>query len=273
MLSMGREKKIMLILLGTLSGAFLGVLSLKLLVPRPPSGVGPDVHFTAAAGSEQDQQNPHDVVEPPTLSLPPRRSGGSAFAGVSPLPLAAIESPLLVDSPPAPFDDEPSPPRSTAAPRPFPADPLAARPAAPPLRRDQAVAPAVLENPAAAAARSTSRFNGVSSPPAAAPPPLDRQVPALRSSPPSASPPSPLRSAGLVSPATPPSAAGFHVAREGDSWWSVAQQSYGDGRLYRALFAWNRTLDRRVSLAPGTRLEIPPAAKLKAAWAKLVPAE
>jgi hypothetical protein len=53
----------------------------------------------------------------------------------------------------------------------------------------------------------------------------------------------------------------------------VAQQSYGDGRLYRALFAWNRTLDRRVSLAPGTRLEIPPASKLKAAWAKLVPAE
>ena len=125
----------------------------------------------------------------------------------------------------------------------------------------------------AAAARSTSRFNAASSPPAGAPLPLDRQVPALRSNPPSASPPSPLRSAGLVPPATPLSAAGFHVAREGDSWWSVAQQSYGDGRLYRALFAWNRTLDRRVSLAPGTRLEIPPASRLKAAWAKLVPAE
>jgi len=273
---MGREKKIMLILLGTLSGAFLGVLSLKLLVPRPPSGVGPDVHFTAAAGSEQDRQGPHDVVEPPTLSLPPRRSSGSAFADVSPAPLAAIESPLPVDSPPAPGDDNSSPLRSPAAPRAFPADPLAARPAAPPLRRDPAVAPAVLENPAAAAAGSSSRFNGASSPPAGAPLPLDREVPAVRSSPSSplrSAPPSPLRSAGLVSPATAPSAAGFYVAREGDSWWSVAQQSYGDGRLYRALFAWNRTLDRRVSLAPGTRLEIPPAAKLKAAWAKLVPPE
>ena len=209
----------------------------------------------------------------PRSHSPPRRSGGSAFAGVSPVPLAALESPPLIDSPPAPADDEPAPLRSTAAPRPFPADPLAARPAAVPLRRDPAVAPAVLENPAATAARSTSRFNAASSPSGGTPLPLDRQVPVLRSNPPSALPPSPLRSAGLVPPATPPSAAGFHVAREGDSWWSVAQQSYGDGRLYRALFAWNRTLDRRVSLAPGTRLEIPPAAKLKAAWAKLVPAE
>ena len=273
MLSMGREKKIMLVLLGTLAGAFLGVLSLKLLVPRPPSGVGPDVHFATAAGSEQDQHDPHDLVEPPTLSLPPRRSGGSAFAGVSPVPLAALESPPLIDSPPAPADDEPAPLRSTAAPRTCPSAPLAASPAAVPLRRDPAVAPAVLENPAATAARSTSRFNAASSPSGGTPLPLDRQVPVLRSNPPSALPPSPLRSAGLVPPATPPSAAGFHVAREGDSWWSVAQQSYGDGRLYRALFAWNRTLDRRVSLAPGTRLEIPPAAKLKAAWAKLVPAE
>lgn len=270
---MGREKKIMLILLGTLSGAFLGVLSLKLLVPRPPSGVGPDVHFSAAAGSEQERPDPHDVVEPPTLSLPPRRSGGSAFAAVSPAPLAAIESPPVGDSQLSPVDNEPDPLRTAAAPRPFPADPLAARPAAPPLRRDPAVAPAVLENPTTTAARSTSRFNAASNPPAGAPPPLDRQMPALRSNPPPSPLPSPLRSAGLVSPATPPSAAGFHVAREGDSWWSVAQQSYGDGRLYRALFAWNRTLDRRVSLAPGTRLEIPPAAKLKAAWAKLVPAE
>jgi nucleoid-associated protein YgaU len=228
------------------------------------------VHFTATAGSEQDQHDPHDLVEPPTLSLPPRRSGGSAFADVSAAPLAALESPPLVDrSPPAPADDVPAPLRTRATPRPFPADPSATRSAAPPLRRDPAVAPAVLENPAVAAARSPSRFNADSSPPAGVPLPLDRQVPAVRSNP----PPSPLRAAGLVSPAIPSSAAGFHVAREGDSWWSVAQQSYGDGRLYRALFAWNRTLDRRVSLAPGTRLEIPPASQLKAAWAKLVPAE
>jgi hypothetical protein len=43
--------------------------------------------------------------------------------------------------------------------------------------------------------------------------------------------------------------------------------------LYRALFAWNRTIDPRISLTPGTRLEIPPRSKLEAAWPKLMPAE
>jgi nucleoid-associated protein YgaU len=66
--------------------------------------------------------------------------------------------------------------------------------------------------------------------------------------------------------------AGSHVAQTGDSWWSLAEAAYGDGRLYRALFAWNRALDPRVSLAAGTRLEVPPLAKLQAAWPRLVPA-
>ena len=57
----------------------------------------------------------------------------------------------------------------------------------------------------------------------------------------------------------------------GESWWSLAEQAYGDGRLYRALFAWNRVLDPRVALAPGTVLEIPPLPKLEAAWPKLMP--
>jgi nucleoid-associated protein YgaU len=61
------------------------------------------------------------------------------------------------------------------------------------------------------------------------------------------------------------------VARDGDSWWSLAERAYGDGRLYRALFAWNRTIDPRVSLTPGTRLEIPPAATLRTAWPALLP--
>jgi len=32
-------------------------------------------------------------------------------------------------------------------------------------------------------------------------------------------------------------------------------------------------IDPRVSLAPGTRLEIPPRTRLEAAWPKLMPAE
>jgi nucleoid-associated protein YgaU len=61
------------------------------------------------------------------------------------------------------------------------------------------------------------------------------------------------------------------VTTPGDTWWSIAERAYGDGRLYRALFSWNRRLDPRVSTTPGTRLEIPPQPKLAAAWPKLMP--
>ena len=65
--------------------------------------------------------------------------------------------------------------------------------------------------------------------------------------------------------------AGSYVTAPGDTWWSIAERAYGDGRLYRALFSWNRRLDPRVSTTPGTRLEIPPQPKLAAAWPKLMP--
>jgi nucleoid-associated protein YgaU len=64
-----------------------------------------------------------------------------------------------------------------------------------------------------------------------------------------------------------------YVTREGDSWWSLAEAAYGDGRLYRALYAWNRSLNERVSLVPGTSLDIPPEAKLGAAWSTLLPTD
>jgi nucleoid-associated protein YgaU len=70
----------------------------------------------------------------------------------------------------------------------------------------------------------------------------------------------------------PPVAGSAYVAREGDSWWSRAESVYGDGRLYRALFAWNRTVDPRVSLVPGTSLELPPLQRLQTAWPALMPA-
>jgi 5'-nucleotidase len=64
---------------------------------------------------------------------------------------------------------------------------------------------------------------------------------------------------------------GSHLVVNGDSWWTLAERAYGDGRLYRALYAWNRTLDPRVALLPGTRLDIPPVERLTAAWPGLVP--
>jgi nucleoid-associated protein YgaU len=64
-----------------------------------------------------------------------------------------------------------------------------------------------------------------------------------------------------------------YVAAVGDSWWSLAERMYGDGRYYRALFAWNRAVNPRVSLVPGTPLELPPLSKLAVAWPALVPDE
>ena len=91
-----------------------------------------------------------------------------------------------------------------------------------------------------------------------------------------------MRQAAAIDLAEPPaelppaahaaiSAGGSYTVQAGESWWSLAEQAYGDGRLYRALFAWNRVLDPRVALAPGTVLEIPPLPKLEAAWPKLMP--
>lgn len=55
----------------------------------------------------------------------------------------------------------------------------------------------------------------------------------------------------------------FHVVVEGDSFWSIAQQRYDDGRYFRALFEYNR---HRVSgfetLISGTRIQTPPEEEL-----------
>jgi len=37
------------------------------------------------------------------------------------------------------------------------------------------------------------------------------------------------------------------------------------------VFAWNRTLDPRVSLVAGTPIELPPRDRLEAAWPALMP--
>ncbi|NDC64271.1 MAG: LysM domain-containing protein, partial [Planctomycetia bacterium] len=62
-----------------------------------------------------------------------------------------------------------------------------------------------------------------------------------------------------------------YVTVAGDSWWSLAERAYGDGRLYRALFAWNRAIDPRVSLVPGTHLDVPARHQLEESWPRLVP--
>ena len=215
---MGRETKFLLAVLGVLGGAFVGVLSMKLLVPRPPAGAGPDVD------PQEQIVATHDIVEPPALES---RATTSAFtANRDPFvartafaepaatePAEAAEPPdFVADAPPAATLDPP--------------------PATPPEE------PADLLPPPAFAAPATRQLM-----------PREASIP----------------------PTSTASIAGAHVTAPGDTWWSIAERAYGDGRLYRALYAWNRRLDPRVSTAPGTRLEVPPQPKLAAAWPRLMP--
>jgi nucleoid-associated protein YgaU len=197
---------------------------MKLLVPRPPEGAGPDVHADVAAAETQD------LVDPPQL------------AAGDELP-AAPATTSLVSS--AELDQS----QSRFAPRTVPAAPLP--------DRDPFVAPASLTQPADDMPPAPPDRPAETSPPQ----PTSDSFPArFEPAPPRASEP------------PPPAASPTYVTRPGDSWWSLAERSYGDGRLYRALFAWNRAVDPRISLVPGTSIEIPPAERLQAAWPGLHPA-
>lgn len=236
---MGRETKFLLGLLGLLAGVFVGVLSMKLFVPRPPAGAGPDIHTEVAA------VEPHALVEPPAFTMP-----ASAFAAAPPLVPVAPADPAFADPastapPPAAAGERYAPADGGSDAMPPVAD-AAAEPALPP--RDPFVTAASFEAPAAAP----------DDPPPATAVAADPWPPAAAAGPITAAP-----AAAAVT--------GGHVVQAGDTWWSLAERAYGDGRLYRALFAWNRVLNPRVTLAPGTSLELPSLADLSAAWPHLLP--
>ena len=270
-----REKTILLAMLGTLAGAFVGVLSMKLLVPRAPNGAGPDIQLESVGSGAVDLVDPPVLTAlPPTaaippdpfrsLGLPPAAPGdektalhsGEPSAGDGPDDAAAVDADRSDAALAAgrysrrPASDRLTPIAATdLAPIPADAKPPASRFAGNPLRAP-GEAPPSTQRPAFASAsdRSDPREGVV---PTAAIRPLD-----------------PRSARG---DAAAPSAGSGYVVQEGDTWWSVAESTYGDGRLYKALFAWNRTLDPRVSLAPGTRLELPREEQLRAAWGRLVP--
>ncbi|MFM7205297.1 MAG: LysM peptidoglycan-binding domain-containing protein [Planctomycetaceae bacterium] len=204
---MGRETKLLLGLLATLLGVFMGVLSMKLLVPRPPAGAGPDIHADVAA------TKPQDLVEPPQFATAPPQIAQAAFRD--------------------PASEPPSQPRrvGNAA-------------GATTGIRDPFVMRAAATEPAMPAETASPAFEPRTADPARPPAAFD----------------------------PPPVAGSAYVARPGDSWWSLAETVYGDGRLYRAVFAWNRTIDPRVSLVPGTPIDLPTRDRLTAAWPTLMPA-
>jgi nucleoid-associated protein YgaU len=260
---MGREAKILLGFLGLLGGVFCGVLAMKLFVHRPPTGVGPDVPGVLAAGRE-----PRTSGDGPVSGLPAR-----AFAAAPPLmSVAAQASP---NDAVARGDERQGPEHESA---------LGSR------RFEATLESQSVET----ASRFSDRGDDVGDLPKDV---FVRQVgfedavslPVGDVSPAS----SPVGKGGATVPAAP--AAGQAVAapavagqalvatgatalvsgyevQPGDSWWRVAERVYGDGRLYRALFAWNRAIDPRVALVPGTRLEVPPLGRLVTVWPRLVPA-
>jgi len=271
-----REKTILLAMLGTLAGAFVGVLSMKLFVPRAPNGAGPDIQLESVGSGGVDLVDPPVLTAlPPTAAIPPDpfRSLGlpSAAPGDEKTALHSGEPSADDASDHAPAVDADRAAAALAAGR------YARRPTSdrltPIAATDLAPVPADATPPA-------SRFAG--NPPLRAPgesPPPTRR-PAFAGAPNRSDPREGVVPTAAIGPLDPrsapegaaaPSAGGGYVVQEGDTWWSVAESTYGDGRLYKALFAWNRTLDPRVSLAPGTRLELPRDEQLRAAWGRLVP--
>lgn len=219
---MGRETKILLALLGLLAGVFVGVLSMKLLVPRPPVGAGPDIHDEIAAAT------PAAIVEPPALAPAERTEDGAPEA------VDRYAQPGRASSFAAPGEE------TLTEPEPLAADIVEA-----------AVPLAAVDEQEPPAAESASP---ITAPPSARPLPAVAVV--------GYEPPAPLSGPG-----------GSYVAAAGDSWWSLAERTYGDGRLYRALFAWNRAVNPRVSLVPGTSLQLPTRSQLATAWPQFMPRE
>lgn len=298
---MGRETKILLTLLGTLSSGFVGVLGSKLFVARPPTGAGPDVHLPI-----RDQES-GPIVEPPSFDRLERSifsatdaASGDGAADANP-PDAEPAADALADSQesdglrepptfwqrdeqPGAFDvadGEDSGPADAAS------EPAVGFPRSPPfgfsdVDTDESEAgggPSSFELPTDAAesdlllagspAAGDMNDAGGVPPGAASEPPAGIEDADSR----------PSYGGLAVEPpgqfAAPPDAmpivSGGHVVTAGDTWWSIAERAYGDGRLYKPLFAWNRAIDPRVALAPGTRLEVPPLNELATAHAGLLP--
>lgn len=243
---MGREAKILLGLLGLLAGIFCGVLSMKLFVHRPPAGAGPDVPASFAGDG-------------PGLPLAATTPGGfvlpaSAFAGAPPL------SPATAVGSDGDGGDDAVP--AVIAVR---FDAVAEREQVGSVQRfPRGRSDDYEPGQESVAARSSDEADKGEASSGRSP---GQVAPVLGREPPVG----PSGDGATVFPNSETAVAGVYDVRPGDSWWSVAERAYGDGRFYRALFAWNRSVDSRVSLAPGTRLDIPPRARLMTAWPRLMP--
>ena len=254
---MGRESKFLLSLLGLLAGIFVTALALRLLIPRPPEGAGPDIHTLTF--------NPFaETVPPPDLTPSPERKTLQHVHTIG------VTSQTQTRFPNIEASFEPSFDQTEQNDFPLPAmkrdDPptLEAVDKIPVLGSQK---PDVEKNDAPWQMQKTVKsFPEDSS--AKAADNVNSQLPPQ---------PLPIANSPLQTSTTKPkkklSPGMLYDVQEGDSWWQLAESAYGDGRYYRSLFAWNKTLQPRVSLSPGTTLEIPQANQLQLAWPRLIPAE
>ncbi|MDA7886399.1 hypothetical protein N9B10_05900 [Pirellulales bacterium] len=254
---MGRESKFLLSLLGLLAGIFVTALALRLLIPRPPEGAGPDIHTVTF--------NPFaETVPPPDLTPSPEKK--------TPWPSS---------------DTEQSEPRFSSIEASFEPSLNQFKEREPPLSQIQSDNVPSLETVNEIqhdGTKEPSAFRNLDSTPAIAPWQSQEPTTLSTSTKPSddvisqlpPQPPPNVNSLPQVTITKPPQrlSPGMHYdVQKGDSWWELAEEAYGDGRYYRSLFAWNKTLQPRVSLSPGTNLEIPETNQLRLAWPQLIPAK
>lgn len=236
---MGRETKILLGLLGGLCCGLVAVLGVKLTLVRPPEGAGVDVH------PPEPSAVAHITVEPPEYPVESPWDRPEALVSVPPAGFTAGSAGPATALAASPTEEASTPSSEAGAAMADGANMRSdsASGAMPPRTRFEGVRLAAAEAPAKEAAGAPVVGAGDDPRVGRSIPPQGREI--------------------RVGTA-------FAVA-EGDTWWSIAEQAYGDGRWYRPLYAWNKTLDPRLSLRPGTRIVVPTQHELEAAWSSLVP--
>lgn len=233
------------------------------MTPPPSSPLPPPTNLSNSPISGGNT-NPMRATSPPPSGAP---YGGSPYGGSSPAGAATPTPPGASLTAVTPTTTAPSPPPSFSPtntptnmePRPIGNSAASAQP----LSRDPGVA-------------SIGFGSGTTSNPTSmtAVPPQSAISPSSRYSTPSSpatltetNPPTTIAVAAAPPSAPRPQA---YVVAPGDSFWSIAEKTYGDGSYYRALFAFNSDrYPHAEDVRTGSVLDVPTADVLRAKYPEL----